>query len=67
MEKYTEIKAELNNFTSFLRDAIPESEFGDAPTLYYISAALKIWGSNVLYSPDYGTLLSCVEIGRAHV
>ncbi len=60
MEKYTEIKAELNNFTSFLRDAIPESEFGDAPTLYYISAALKIWGSNVLYSPDYGTLLSCV-------
>ena len=60
MEKYTEIKAELNNFTSFLRDAIPESEFGDAPTLYYISAAFKIWGSNVLYSPDYGTLLSCV-------
>ena len=60
MEKYTEIKAELKSFTAFLHDALPDSEFGNAPTLYYISAALKIWGSNVLYSPDYGTLLSCV-------
>ena len=52
MEKYSEIKAELNSFTDFLRDVLPNDELGDAPMLYYISAALKIWGSNVLYSPD---------------
>ena len=60
MEKYLEIKEELNSFTAFLHDALPNEELGDAPMLYFISAALKIWGSNVLYSPDYGTLLSCI-------
>lgn len=59
MEKYTEVKEKLDSLIAFLRDALPNVGHDDSPVLYYISAALKIWGSNLLYSPDYGTLLSC--------
>lgn len=59
MEKYTEVKEKLDSLIAFLRDALPNVGLDDSPVLYYISAALKIWGSNLLYSPDYGTLLSC--------
>lgn len=61
MDKFAELKTEYDEFASFLREALPNAELGERPLLYYLSAVLKIWGSNVLYSPDYKTLLGTVS------
>ena len=61
MDKFQEIKKEYDDYIDFLRQSLPDVELGDSPLLYYLSATLKIWGSNVLYSPDYRTLLSFIS------
>ncbi|MGN1047328.1 MAG: AAA family ATPase [Eubacteriales bacterium] len=61
MDKFQELKAEYDSLETFLRESLPGVNLGEAPLLYFLSATLKIWGSNVLYSPDYTTLLSCIS------
>ena len=53
MDKYAELKQEYDSLYDFLIDALPGDETCGKLLLYCVSAALKIWGSNVLYSPDY--------------
>jgi SpoVK/Ycf46/Vps4 family AAA+-type ATPase len=61
MDKYAELKEEYDAFVAFLRDALQGTEQNAAleeqVLRYYLAATVKIWGSNVLYSPDYGALL----------
>ena len=61
MDKFSELKSEYDSYLTFLRKSLPEDDLEDEPLFYYLSAILKIWGSNVLYSPDYRTLISTVS------
>ena len=51
MDKFQEIRKEYDGINSFLHESLPEMENDEAFLLYYLSATLKIWGSNLLYSP----------------
>ena len=59
MDRFEELKAEYNGFLSFLAEVIPNYNQDEA-SLYCTAAMLKIWGSNLLYSPDYTKLLSTI-------
>lgn len=61
MDKYRELKSEYKGLLAFLQKSLPKMDLDEEFLLYYISATLKIWGSNVLYSPDYRTLLSTIS------
>lgn len=61
MDKFQEIRKEYDGINSFLHESLPEMENDEAFLLYYLSATLKIWGSNLLYSPDYQTLLTSIS------
>ena len=60
MDRFQEIKREYDSLLGFLRQSLPETEPGDNLLFYYLSATLKIWDSNILYSPDYRTLITAV-------
>lgn len=59
MNKHIELKSEYNNLQSFLLAQCPSLDT-DTLMTYFTAAALKIWGSNLLYSPDYRDALSAV-------
>ena len=59
MDKYSELKSEYEGLFDFIKEYVPEVE-QDAVSVYFTAAALKIWGSNLLYSPDYTALLSAI-------
>lgn len=61
MDKFTELKNEYDGLLSFLRKQLPELQVEDSLSTYYLAAILKIWGSNVLYSPDYADLLRVIS------
>lgn len=61
MDKFIEIKKEYDEFVDFLQKSFPNIKFGEKLLRYYLSAMLKIWGSNILYSPDYKMLLDTVS------
>lgn len=61
MDKFTELKNEYDGLLSFLRDQLTELQVADSLSTYYLAAILKIWGSNVLYSPDYSDLLHVIS------
>ena len=61
MDKFNEIKAEYDSFAAFLRKSLPGVNLDQKLMYYYFSAILKIWGSNIMYSIDYSTLLSCIS------
>ncbi len=56
MDKYIEFK---NEYASFL-SSLPEKTDKVAVESFLTASILKIWGSNILYSPDYAELLSAV-------
>lgn len=60
MDKFLELKSEYDDLLSFLRERLPGLD-DEAVFAYYAAAVLKIWGSNVLYSPDYAELLSVIS------
>ena len=55
--KYSELKAEYQEFESSVIRIVSDTDKKEILN-YYISAVLSIWGSNILYSPDYTTLLN---------
>ena len=55
MDKYSELKSEYESLLDFIKEYVPEVE-QDAVSVYFTAAALKIWGSNLLCSPDYTEL-----------
>lgn len=57
MDKFKDLKSEYDSFLAFVKAADAKADL-DAVATFYTAAILKIWGSNVLYSPDYATLLS---------
>lgn len=61
MDKYQEIKKDYDSLLSLVRDRLPGQESETSFSLFYMAAVLKIWGSNLFYSPDYGALLSVVS------
>lgn len=61
MDKFTELKKEYDGLLSFLRKQLPELQVEDSLSTYYLAAILKIWRSNVLYSPDYADLLRVIS------
>ena len=65
MDKYQELKTEYDSFAAFLKAALPSEELDEAVLLYYLAATLKILGSNILYAPDYRTLL-CTLTGTTY-
>lgn len=54
---FTEIKKEFEEIETLIQDASPDTGRQDF-ILYYTAAILRIWGSNILYSRDYTTLLN---------
>ena len=60
MDKFEELKNEYDRFLAFLREQLPDAEKYDV-FAFYAAAALKVWGSNILYSPDYTTLLRTIS------
>ena len=63
MSKYLDLKTEYDLFVSYISERIEHVE--EENVLQYITAtALKIWGSNQLYSQDYAELLS--ELSGSH-
>ncbi len=61
MNKFERLKAEYNRFSETLGEMLPNADYGEELLQYYMAAALKIWGSNVLYSPDYTRLLNTIS------
>lgn len=59
-DKFLELKSEYEDLLSFLKKRLPGLD-EEAVFAWYAAAVLKIWGSNVLYSPDYTELLSAVS------
>ncbi len=57
MNKYAELKAEYEGFLEYVLAHVPAVSW-EAVSAYISAAALKIWGSNLLYSPDYAASLS---------
>ena len=55
--KYPELKAEYQGFEKDVIKIVLDADKKEILN-YYISAVLSIWGSNILYSPDYTTLLN---------
>ena len=64
MDKYQELKAEYDALIALLREYMPDVE-QEAVLTYYIAAVMKIWGSNLLYSPDYAAALAGIT-GKRH-
>lgn len=60
MDKFTELKNEYDGLLSFVREQLPSMQMDDSLSTYYTAAILKIWGSNILYSPDYADLLRTI-------
>lgn len=60
LDRYSELKAEYVSFLDFLKEHVSSVE-QTTVSAYFTSAVLKIWGSNLLYSPDYATLLSAIN------
>ena len=61
--KYSELKAEYQGFEKDVIRIVPDTDKKEILN-YYISAVLSIWGSNILYSPDYTTLLNEITGNR---
>ncbi len=59
MDKYAEIKNDYDAFLNGILCILP-NEDKNTVLKYYVSAILKIWGSNLLYSPDYSALLAAI-------
>ncbi len=57
--KYTEIKREYQEFENRIKKLAPVSEKKEILN-YYVAAVISVWGSNVLYAPDYTALLNTV-------
>ena len=60
MGKYEEIKNEYRELISCVKELYPDVS-ADSVFVYYASAVLKIWGSNLLYSTEYTGLLSAIS------
>ena len=61
MDKYTELKREYDELQQMVCKTLPEENVREAVEAWYIAAALKVWGSNLLYSPDYAVALSALS------
>ena len=61
MDKYTELKREYDELQQMVGKALPGENVREAVEAWYIAAALKVWGSNLLYSPDYAAALSALS------
>lgn len=61
MDKFTELKNEYNGLLTFLRERLPEFQAEESLSTYYLAAILKIWGSNILFSPDYTELIRTIS------
>lgn len=61
MDKYNDIKSEYESFLSFLHKTLSDEDIDEQVLYYFISAILKVWASNDLYSLDYGELISCIS------
>lgn len=59
MNPYSTFKTEYAAFVDLLLSQNPSVDL-EAISLYFTAATLKIWGSNLLYSPAYAELLSVV-------
>ena len=59
MNKHTDLKSEYHSLRSLILEQCPSLDI-DTLVTYFTAAALKIWGSNLLYSPDYREALSAV-------
>jgi len=59
MSKHADLKSEYDGLRSCISEQCPNLD-SDALMAYFTAAALKIWGSNLLYSPDYIEALSAV-------
>ncbi len=60
MDKFAELKTEYCHFLDFLKEKDPEAT-DESFSTYFIASVLKIWGSNLLYSMDYASLLSSLS------
>lgn len=61
MDKYTELKKEYDELQRMVSKALPGTDIRQAIEAWYIAAALKVWGSSLLYSPDYAAALSAIS------
>ncbi len=61
MDKYMELKAEYEELLKEVQADLPGADVSEELLLFYMAASLKIWGSNLLYSPDYAKLLCAVS------
>ena len=61
--KYSELKKEYDDFERAILSVSPNTD-SQQILHYYMAAILDIWGSNLLYSPDYTILLN--EISGEH-
>ena len=61
MDKYTELKREYDELQQMVGKALLGENVREAVEAWYIAAALKVWGSNLLYSPDYAAALSVLS------
>ena len=57
MDRFKELKNEYDAFLAYLRQQDPDLNPDEAQD-WFAACVLKIWGSNLLYSPDYQTLLA---------
>ena len=60
MDKYIKFKEEYDSLITFLQSHIPDLDTEQVAG-YFTAAALKIWSGNVLYSPEYKSLIGIIS------
>ena len=60
MERFAQVKEDFDSLCRVVTDALRTDGLYAQIRTYVLSAIMQIWGSNVLYAPDYATLTEAI-------
>ena len=60
MDRFVQIKEDFESLCRVVTDALRREGLREEIRTYVLSAIMQIWGSNVLYAPDYATLTEAI-------
>ena len=60
MERFAQVKEDFDSLCRVVTDTLRKDGLFAQMRTYVLSAIMQIWGSNVLYAPDYATLTETI-------
>ena len=60
MDRFVQIKEDFESLCRVVTDALRKDGLYPQIRAYVLSAIMQIWGSNVLYAPDYAQLTEAI-------